>query len=368
MRPRRPEAGFTLIELIIVTAIVIIVGGTLGTFFLGGASPAVASAGRDVTAAFDETRRTALAFDAATLVFAPALTGSGYRARVYQRFPGDPAFRPANGPAFESTVTIGETESPLGAPGFAFAIDSRGTITGFADFAAGATAFTARPCPASGTFTLHLSYEHDTRAVTIPCRLPPGSATPPALESPAAPFVPPPYPVQTCPAGVTCALGPVASASPPPPLPTNSPSSAPLPVSPPPVLPPSPAPGPTACQAGFSGVAPACAGEMIEQYSATANEAASHTSTLFADGSICDDYGCNGSSAPRDWIWACPFAARSGSDGNGGSNPPYQQDTPYFGSVYAMIGIADHDAAQNDGSGFVDTNDSYCVGFVLPGT
>jgi hypothetical protein len=32
-----------------------------------------------------------------------------------------------------------------------------------------------------------------------------------------------------------------------------------------------------------------------------------------------------------------------------------------------MIGIADHDAAEDDGSGFVDTNDSYCVGFVLPG-
>jgi len=79
-----------------------------------------------------------------------ALTGSGYRARVYARLPGDPAFRPANGPAFESTVTIGEVESPLGAPGFAFAIDSRGAITGFADFVAGASAFTARPCPASG--------------------------------------------------------------------------------------------------------------------------------------------------------------------------------------------------------------------------
>jgi prepilin-type N-terminal cleavage/methylation domain-containing protein len=365
MRPRRPEAGFTLIELLIVTAIVIVVAGALGTFFLGGASPAVASAGRDVTAVFDEARRTALAFDAATVVFAPALTGSGYRARVYARLPGDPAFRPANGPAFESTVTIGEVESPLGAPGFAFAIDSRGAITGFADFVAGASAFTARPCPASGTFTLHLSYEHDARRVTIPCALPPGSTTPPAAETPPPPFVPGPNPVQTCPAGFTCALGPIAPASPPAP-PANPPSSSPLPASPPPVPPVSPAPIPTACQLGFSGAAPACAGQIIEQYSATANGASAHTSTLFANGAICDDDGCSGG-GPVDWRWGCPFAGRSGSDGNGGNNPPYQQDTPYFGSVYAMIGIADHDAAEDDGSGFVDTNDSYCVGFVLPG-
>src|SRR5471030_2615615 len=106
--PRRCENGFTLIEVLVVTAIVAIAAGTLGTFFLAGASPAVASAGRDVTAAFDEARRAAIAFDAATVVFVPARSGSGYSARIYRRFPGDPQFQPRNGPTYDSTVTISE--------------------------------------------------------------------------------------------------------------------------------------------------------------------------------------------------------------------------------------------------------------------
>jgi hypothetical protein len=106
---------------------------------------------------------------------------------------------------------------------------------------------------------------------------------------------------------------------------------------------------------------------MIEQYSAAADGSSAHTSTLFADGSICDDDGCS-AGGPLDWVWACPFAGRSGSSGTGGSNLPYQQDTPYFGSAFAMIGLAYHDAAENNGSGVVYTSDSYCVGFTLPGT
>jgi prepilin-type N-terminal cleavage/methylation domain-containing protein len=86
MRLRRCEGGFTLIEMIVVTAIVVIVAGTLGTFFLAGASPAVASAGRDVTAAFDEARRTAIAFDAATVVFAPAQHASMRARRAIRHF------------------------------------------------------------------------------------------------------------------------------------------------------------------------------------------------------------------------------------------------------------------------------------------
>ena len=178
MRLRAGEDGFTLIEMIVVTAIIAIVAGTLGTFFLAGASPAVAAAGRDVTAAFDEARRTASAFDAATVVFSPAASGTGYSARIYARAPGDPGFAPRNGPTYDSAVTIGETASPLGAPGFAFTVDSHGTVMGYAGFVAGATSFTSRPCPAAGAFTLHLAYDRDVRDVTIPCQLPLSNATP----------------------------------------------------------------------------------------------------------------------------------------------------------------------------------------------
>jgi prepilin-type N-terminal cleavage/methylation domain-containing protein len=215
---RRSEAGYTLIEMIVVTAIVVIVVGTIGTLFLAGASPAVASAGRDVGAAFDEARRTAIAFDAATVVFAPAPSGSGYRARIYARMPGEPAFAVRNGPSYDSTVTITETAAPLGTPGFAFAIDSHGTITAFANFVAGQTNGTSHPCPASGAFVLRLMYASDVRTVMIPCRLPVSSSTPVAFETPPQAASALPLPGATCPGTETCTLAlitPPATSCPP---------------------------------------------------------------------------------------------------------------------------------------------------------
>jgi prepilin-type N-terminal cleavage/methylation domain-containing protein len=206
MRARRSEAGFTLIELLVVAAIVAAIALTAGTFFLAGASPAVASAGRDVTAAFVEARRTALAFDAATVVFVPRPSG-GYRARVYARFPGDAGFAPRNGPAYESTVTIGEVAAPLGPPGFAFAIDSRGAVTGYANFQPGASTFAGQGCPAGGAFVLRLSYVTQVRTVTVPCAAALSSANPLAPETPAAYAPAPPSPAPTCPGA--CALAPL---------------------------------------------------------------------------------------------------------------------------------------------------------------
>jgi prepilin-type N-terminal cleavage/methylation domain-containing protein len=261
---RKGEAGFTLIEVIVVTAIVAIAAGTLGTFFLAGASPAVASAGRDVTAAFDEARRAAIADDAATVVFAPAAAGTGYSARIFRRFPGDPSFAPRNGPAYESTVTIAETSAPLGAPGFAFAVDSSGTVTGFERFAAGATAFTSRPCPAGGAFTLQLAYERDVRVISIPCELPQNAATPPAFETPQPATRATPYAAQTCPATQTCTLAiitpPPAAATCPPGYTSDANLAGVCDLAPP-----SPAPSsvttpasPATCPPGETGTPPAC--------------------------------------------------------------------------------------------------------------
>ena len=366
MRLRAGEDGFTLIEMIVVTAIIAIVAGTLGTFFLAGASPAVAAAGRDVTAAFDEARRTASAFDAATVVFSPAASGTRYSARIYARAPGDPGFAPRNGPTYDSTVTIGETASPLGAPGFAFTVDSHGTVMGYAGFVAGATSFTSRPCPAAGAFTLHLAYDRDVRDVTIPCQLPLSNATPVAFETPAPAFTATPFPTQTCPASVTCSLGHVAAAATPAAAPSGTTAPGPNPSAVQPVSPPSiPASNPTSCPAGFSGSAPACAGGIIEQYSANADTFAPHTSTLFANGSICDDDGCS-IFGPVDWTWACAFGTRSGSNGYNESNYPYQHDNAYDQTVLSMVDDADHDGAEGDGDGIVSTSDSYCVGFTTP--
>jgi prepilin-type N-terminal cleavage/methylation domain-containing protein len=261
---RKGEAGFTLIEVIVVTAIVATVAGTLGTFFLAGASPAVASAGRDVAAVFDEARRAAIADDAATVVFAPAAVGSGYSARIFRRFPGDPAFAPRNGPAYESTVTIAETSSPLGAPGFAFAVDSSGTVTGFERFTPGAAAFTSRSCPAGGAFTLHLSRDHAVRVISIPCELPASGAAPPAFETPPPATQTTPFAAQTCPAAQSCTLAvitpPPAGATCPPGYTSDATLAGVCDLAPP-----SPAPSsvttpglPATCPPGETGTPPAC--------------------------------------------------------------------------------------------------------------
>ena len=369
------EAGFTLIELIVVTAIVIVVAGTLGTFFLAGASPAVAAAERDVDAAFDEARRTAIDGDAATVVFTPLTGASGFSARVYQRMPGDPQFRPRNGPQDTSaSVTVGETASPLGAPAFAFAVDAGGAVTGFANFVAGAAAYTARPCPSSGAFTSLLAYERDTRNVSIPCALAPSAATPVAWQTPAPAFTTTPFPAAACPSGVTCALtgvsaAPGATCPPgytadagvpglcdavvaPPPAPTATPGGVPDP---------SPAPAATGTPAPS-----ATAAGMIEQYIATADEYAPHTATLFSDGSICDDDGCSIFGATA-WSWACPLADIGSSTGYDGRNAAYQvADNAFDDAVGSMIRDADQNAAEGDGDGLVTTNDYYCAGFTTP--
>jgi len=366
MRLRRCEAGFSLIETIVVTAIVALMAAALGTFFLAGASPAVASAGRDVAAAFDEARRTAIAFDAATLVFAPAQSGTGYRARVYARLPGDPAFAPRNGPDYESTVTISETASPLGAPGFAFTVDSHGGVTGYAGFTPGEPAYASRPCPAGGTFTLHLAYERDVRIVTIPCRIDPSNAAPVAFETPAPAYTATPFPLQTCPATVSCSLAIVAPVAAPPVLPASTPTpasnpSATLPVT----APTAPAANPTPCPAGFFAGPSGCAGAMIEQYQASADGSGGHSATLFANGSICDDDGCN-LLGPIDWIWACAPSSVVTTSGTFGSNVPYQPDSGFATAVGSMLGYAFHDAGENNGDGIVWTYDGYCAGFPAP--
>jgi hypothetical protein len=254
----------------------------------------------------------------------------------------------------------------LGAPGFAFTVDSHGAVTGYAGFAASATTFTSRPCPATGTFTLHLAYERDVRIVTIPCQLGLSAATPAAFETPAAGFSATPFPVQTCPAMVACDLAPIVAAAAPSLPPASTPSPAPNPSAPPSLGSPSPpAAIPTACPAGFSGAAPGCAGEMIEQYQANADDGAYHTATLYANGSICDDDGCS-LFGDVNGLWACGPPAFTTTSWLYGRNPPYQQDPGYLGAVDSMMGYAFHDASENDGDGIVYTNDYYCAGFPTP--
>jgi prepilin-type N-terminal cleavage/methylation domain-containing protein len=210
---KQAERGFTLIEVLVTVAIVALVAAAAGTLFLAGASPAVAAATRDVHAAFAEARRTAAAFDAATVVFAPRPAG-GYSARVYERIPGDPGFRARSGPAYESAVTIAETAAPLGPPGFAFAVDRRGNMSAYVHFRADLPATAPVACPAAGAFVLRLALASQTAGVNVPCNLPSSAtaaatfATPPAFAS-AVPATP-----AACPSGAACALLPPAPPAP----------------------------------------------------------------------------------------------------------------------------------------------------------
>ena len=149
------DRGFTLLETAIAVGVIAVAIGTLGVRALAGPSFAVAAAAMSVVAAFEEARRTATAFDAATVVFAPRPAGAGFTVRVYRRIPGDAGFAPANGPAYEGEVSATETAAPLGSPGFAFSIDHRGGVTGFANFLASDPRRDPRACPAGALTRSH---------------------------------------------------------------------------------------------------------------------------------------------------------------------------------------------------------------------
>ena len=361
MRVHR-EAGFTLIEIVVAVALIALAGGAAGTFFLGGASPAVASAARDLRAALDEAQRTAAAFDTASLVIVPAGAGAGYRARVYRGAPGDAAFGAQNGPDYASTAAVAETIVPLGTPEFAFAFGRRGGVSAYTNVF---TAPAAHVCPAAGAFSLHVYGGHEARDIAIPCVLPANETAAAAFASPGPAWTPPPEPDRSCPEPAGCA---------PPPLPAGPPALCPPGTSADAMqaglcdrlqAPSTPAPTPTPCPLGFSGTAPVCTGEIIEQYSAKADQAQPHTATLFANGSICDDGGCS-ARGPIAWAWGCAFDARRGTDGTNGTNPPYQTYNPYFVSVGQTIAFAFHDAAEGSGTGIVSTSDAYCTGVAAP--
>lgn len=200
----RRDAGSTLLELVVVVGLIAVVVATFGAFFLAGPSTAVASAARDVTAALAETRATALAFDDATLVFAP--DGNGWSARVYRGTPGDPNFAAASGPGYESAVDLTETAAPLGAPGIALRMDSHGSVLGYRTFTPGNTAAAPAPCPPGGAFTLALHAGAQTQSVAVPCAVPPSSVTPAVVETPSRAATAIPRAAGTCPANAACTL------------------------------------------------------------------------------------------------------------------------------------------------------------------
>jgi prepilin-type N-terminal cleavage/methylation domain-containing protein len=397
----RGEAGFTLIEVIVVAALVAVMLGALGAFYLGGATPAVAAAARDVTAAFDEARQTAVAFDAATVVFEPAPSGFGYAARVYRRSPGDTAFAGVNGPDYPSTVTLSETAAPLGAPGFAFSIDHAGTITAFRNFTV-ASGGTSTACPAAGHFTLHLADARDVRTIDVPCAIALDAGAPLVTVTPVAAVTPSPAAPWTCPPGKRC--GSPAPLTPPtaPPCPagtTPDPATPGLcdPPTPPAAAPttlttatptpasaatpnapatsgtatPSPPAGAATCPPGYVGTYPYCKpaqpptpsadGALIEQFEAEAsgpyeprNAYLYSTGVTCADGEGCQDL--NGDAVQKP-VGTWPCSPISGSW--------FHYHTIANAATFEY-NLASQDASDDPGQGStVTASDLYCSNYAL---
>lgn len=230
-RGMQTDRGSTLVEVVVAVGIAAMSLATAGAFWLAGPNAAVATAMHEVSAAFDEARRTASAYDSATVVFIPA-PGGGFSARIYRRSPGDPAFAPANGPTYDSTASAAETAAPLGQPGIAFAVDARGAVVGYAAFAPGASSFSSTPCPGSGAFVIALRSGPQSGSVTVPCALAPSGSTAVTLLTPppaASPYVPP-APDIDCGSGTPCPLPTLIAATAPtlPPAPTPAPTTDPV--------------------------------------------------------------------------------------------------------------------------------------------
>jgi prepilin-type N-terminal cleavage/methylation domain-containing protein len=383
MRKDRRESGFTLIELLVVVGLIVVVLATIGTFFLGGPSPAVASAARDIGAVFDEARETATAFDAATVVFSP--TVNGYSARVYRAMPGTPTFAAVNGPTYDSTVTIAETAAPLGAPAFAFRVDSRGTVTGYQNFDPSSATFTERACPAAGNFILALAYARQRRTIDIPCVISlamnaPALTVTPAPATSAPPDVPgtcapsqactaslPPF-TATCPPGDTPDATQPNVCDMPTPAPSMTPTDVPASPTPPPAITPSPNQSPSpGSHVAIENYCIAASGTNNDSFGNSTQVSAESCLTMFGD----ETWEISNGFTPL----VCGTAQETYLDSTSWANPQYettisneisnsQETGPWYSSRFFLInGLETVQGADN----IQDSSDDWwCPGYSDP--
>jgi prepilin-type N-terminal cleavage/methylation domain-containing protein len=158
------QRGTTLIEVLLVTAIVVIVSAIAWSFSSGDRAFATQSAATIFDAQLAHARAlAATSGSAATLVFTPASPGPGVVLSLAPDSDGAPP----------ETLRADVSEVSLGAPPFSLAIDVSGRATG------------SQPCPAAGGYTLTFLAGPASESRFLPCPVvlagppePPGTVPP----------------------------------------------------------------------------------------------------------------------------------------------------------------------------------------------
>lgn len=164
------EAGFTLVEIVVVVAIVVTTVLAGVAISLGSRSFAVATAASEFDHLLDSARTVARETRGATLVFAPDVFGDGTEVRVLAPGPnGD--LSPTKLPPFHTRAAIEESES-LGKAPFAFVLHATGALGGRPGYRSGnPNTIPEVGCPARGSFHFLIHAAGATAERTLPCRI-----------------------------------------------------------------------------------------------------------------------------------------------------------------------------------------------------
>jgi prepilin-type N-terminal cleavage/methylation domain-containing protein len=300
--------GFTLIEVLIAVAVVVMIaGGGVGAA-MGARSLAVSSAATEFDALLDAARTTAREFDGgATLVFEPDAYGDGFTARVYGRRPSTGPLLAIDMPSYDGRITLSETNL-LGTPAFALALHANGKIGGIRGDVVAGSAGPENACPATGAYQLVFSYGGAKATRTIPCTIALATTgtiayvSPPAASPLPAPTAnlcittgclntPPAEPtiITTCPPGYTMTGPTSCSPSTATPATTATPSSS------------------ATCPPGFMGTPPDCKTQVPPTPTATPSSGIAESVTTIISILVCGVVGPGTQTTTTSTITAAQF-------------------------------------------------------------
>ena len=205
------EAGFTLVEIVVVVAIVVTTVLAGVAISLGSRSFAVATAASEFDHLLDSARTVARETQGATLVFAPDVFGDGTEVRVLAPGPNG-TLSPTQLPPFHTRAAIEESES-LGKAPFAFVVHATGALGGRPGYRTGnPNVIPEVGCPPRGWFHFLIHAAGATAERTLPCRITLAATGPLTLAPfPAASVAPMPTPCSSGSCGATALPTPPSS-------------------------------------------------------------------------------------------------------------------------------------------------------------